>query len=150
MKNEISRNVFKEVIGFDSRCKERGGAKDVDGSTMWLVQLDAWISSIVDCLTERKRRGGHRKKLYSGTSEKNSEMVAEQLAGNTPLYVNFCLRMQILATPDQDIGNRFVIQSTKERLLTLNGAWFRKYVSDMLKRVSDFYVPKVGCTEWRD
>lgn len=60
MKNEVSRNVFKRVIGFDASCMERGGAKVLDCSDTKLPRLDIWMMTILDCILERERRGGHR------------------------------------------------------------------------------------------
>lgn len=40
MENGVSRKIFKDGIGFDAVCKERGCVVVVDGSIMWLAQPD--------------------------------------------------------------------------------------------------------------
>lgn len=64
-RNEMSRNVFKDVIYFHASCRERGGARVVACSIMWLDRLDTWIGKVLVCVTERDSRGSHRQKLYS-------------------------------------------------------------------------------------
>lgn len=63
-------HFFDEVIGSDVNCKERGRAEVVDVSIMWLAQLNAWIATVVDCITKRVSRGSHSQKLYSDINGK--------------------------------------------------------------------------------
>lgn len=48
IKNEMSHNNSKEIIGFDIGCKDRGSGEVVDGSIRSLARLDACTATIVD------------------------------------------------------------------------------------------------------
>lgn len=53
-KNEMSRNVYKKVKCFDTFCEESGNASLVDGLIMLIARPDAYIATVVDCLTEKR------------------------------------------------------------------------------------------------
>lgn len=115
MKNEISRNVFKEVFGFDAGCKERGIVEVADGSIVWLERPEAWEATVAGCLTERGSRGVYRQKLYWDTYGKQLAMAVEPLLGKIRVYPEFWKGEQFCATIDQDIFSRFVSTSRKKR-----------------------------------
>lgn len=77
MKGEASRNVSKEVIGFDPSCKGRGEVKTVDGLFMSLARLDMCISMFIDFSSENENRRGYRQKLYSNSHGNYLVMTAE-------------------------------------------------------------------------
>lgn len=43
MSAEMSRDIFKDVMGFAASCKENGGEEIEYGSIMWLFRLAACI-----------------------------------------------------------------------------------------------------------
>lgn len=54
MKNEMSRNVFREVTSFNASREEICGVDIIDGSTMWLAQQHAWVATVVCFLTGKR------------------------------------------------------------------------------------------------
>lgn len=70
-------------------------------------------------------------------------MVAEPVIGNIHVYAGFWVGEKFWANPEQDIFNKFSIPSTNDTNLALNGDRIKKYVAEVLGRLSDCYVADV-------
>lgn len=46
---------------------------------MLLIQLEAWVATVLTCLEQRVKRGGHRQKLYAATLKSYESEAVGQL-----------------------------------------------------------------------
>lgn len=134
--------IFTENIGFDAGCKERDEAEAVGGCTMCPAPRDLCKLKITNCLPEKESTESHWQKLHSETYVNYPLMPVEQLLGSTREYADFCVKKQLCTARKHDISNRFATSSKKDAHLVLNEDHFPKYVSPVLRIVSDCYVAK--------
>lgn len=86
MKNWLPHNVFKEVIGLEASCEERGRSDAAEGSIMWLASINAWINTALACLTKKESREGQMEKLYLNTYGRYLVVAADELIENISVY----------------------------------------------------------------
>lgn len=59
----------------------------MEGSTVWLAQVDGWVGIVVRCLIEQESREGRQEKLYAATQAKMLELAMTQLIGSSCVFL---------------------------------------------------------------
>lgn len=54
---------------------------------MKLAGLDTWVASMLKCLEEKKKSGGHRQKMYTDIFTIHVSKVGNQLVGQVRMFV---------------------------------------------------------------
>lgn len=57
--------------------------------TVRRTPLDAWIGTILTCLTEKRTRGSHQQKLFADTYRRQFQPRVEQLAENLRCFGDY-------------------------------------------------------------
>lgn len=60
-RSDLSNAVLQQLLGFSEM---EGGCCEVEGTVMWVAQINTWTATVLICLTKNKERGGHLQKLY--------------------------------------------------------------------------------------
>lgn len=89
---ELFRNcmwlyVLRKFLDYNPNVDEGKDNKLVDSSMVLLSLLDAWVATVVTCLTEREKRGSLGQKVYADTYGRLLTLTTEQLTGNMRLFV---------------------------------------------------------------
>lgn len=85
--------LFGHNVGLDVRCTflENSPSSDEDDrvkkSIAQLALHDAWIATVVTCLTERRRQGGHQQKIYTDTNAFYTTPAIRQLVRRVGLFL---------------------------------------------------------------
>lgn len=83
LRHDVASDVYNTFLGFTS-CSDEGDR--VECSIAQLAHLDAWNSTVVICLLERKKLEGHRQKRYADTYAFYVTAVIRLLVGRVGFF----------------------------------------------------------------
>lgn len=73
-----SQEIYHEYLSY---VPTDGDFELVEGTVLWIELLEAWVGTIVECLTEREACGGKQQKEYTEIFAKHLQQASNQING---------------------------------------------------------------------
>lgn len=155
LRDDIRKKVFCAFLGYDPSI----GNTPVECSILSLARLDAWLYCVLQLISPKESRGGHRQRVYADTFYKNLESSTAQLVGTVAQYVDLWngeeLRIpsscQTTATRKNHVlhlqRNATVLlrsPTTGKYTIAVKSSWFREYVTSALGDVHDCVIASIA------
>lgn len=87
-RNQAAKKVLQAYLAvLGSEKKNKTEDEDVERRIIELARLDAWIITVVICLTDSDITGGRLRKLYTETFEKYLSIDMDQICSSFHSYV---------------------------------------------------------------
>lgn len=139
-KNELSIAVLKQFLVSNPNDVNEGGGH-VGRSLMWLPRLDAWMTTLVQCLLEGDV-WGHCQKVYADTYGMFLLKAVEQFIGKFRVYAEFWVGEEFFTFPNGYVTKFRRVPSMREKYLALNRTWLREYITKAFGTVHDYHEAK--------
>ena len=132
--------------------------KSVEGTIMMLARLDAFIMTVIQCLSDTGREtvGGHRQKLYHDMFCHALPKACNQLIGKIRVYIQAWAPLEldscVLPLPIEQGGSgsqqevhrgataEIIVPSLSRRVIAVRAEYFATYITPELGAVCDCYV----------
>lgn len=107
-----------------------------------LAEIDAWVETVMTCLTERDTPVDKRQMVYACTHGMILELPIAQLTGHVRVIVQYWAGDEVASGTSGAMTNAVEVLSTMKRYLCVDCQWFGEYVSIKMATVWDCYIAR--------